>query len=213
MRPPEQSPGCAPLRKKSKTILAVAGAAALTVAAGWAAYEGCIEPKKEWQKIPAPTNVPVARDVFARRILAVIEEPDELGYPQRLEFLKDGFTVATGGREFDIRAVMAANKNIGKEDVSPYLDEEGVRAIADDGTNVTFTCPYGQVKLNRQKIVEIMKHLRGANREGLPLTVGGVPFDLKAEVLFCDIERKGECQIQFVEKPTPSTDNSNLAMQ
>jgi len=213
MRSPEQSSGCAPLRKTSKTILAVAGAAALTVAAGWAAYEGCIEPKKEWQRIPEPSDVPVARDVFSRRILAIIEEPDDLGYPQRLEFLEDGFTVATGGREFDIRAVIAMERSIDREAASPYLDAEGVRAIADNGTKVTFSGPYGQITLSRHKIVEIMKHLRGANKEGHPLTVGGIPYDLKAEVLFCDIEKNGECQIEFVEKPAKPTDNSRLAMQ
>lgn len=201
------------MRMKNTTILAIAGAAALTAAAGWALYEGCIEPKKEWQKVPERSDVSDARDVFSRRIVAVIEEPDELGYPQRLEFLEDGFTVAMAGREFDIHKVIAMEQNIDKDDVSPYLDEEGVRAIADNGTEVTFTGPYGQIKLSRQKVIEIMKHLRGANKEGLPLTVGGVAFDLKAEIFFCDIEKKGECQITFVEKPAKPTDNSRLAMQ
>lgn len=178
------------------------------------AYEACVEPQKEWQKIPEADDVPAARDMFARRILAVIEEPDANGYAQRLEFLEDGFTVATGGREFDIRGVTTLGKSFDKSDVSPYLDEEGVRAIAHDGTHVKLFGAYGAITLNRRKIVEIMGHLRSANKEGLPLTVGGVAFELKAEVFFCDIERTGECSIEFVEKQQPQAiDPGQLALQ
>lgn len=215
MRSPEQSSGCAPaLRRKSSAILTVAGAAALSVSA-WAGYEACIEPPKDWQKLPERTDVRSARDAFSRRILATIEEPDELGYMQRLEFLEDGFTVATAGREFDVRSVDALGSSIDKTDASPYLDPAGIRAIVDDGTVVTFSGPYGEIKLNRRKIVEIMGHLRGANKEGHPLSVGSIDFDLKAEVFFCDINKKGTCSIEFVEKPVVRDDaiNGAVAMQ